>query len=375
MDRVPLTLLAGQPADVAPERATTLAWFTVALIFMAAGLATLVGVDPVRRPVSARDVARRTAEMEQDLGSADERVRNAALELRRAIGARPLDAMARAVYADLLFGLSRQLEDTTAAAAHAARAAELAPVTVPVIRLAATVLAKSGRPQSAVDLTRSMFGYDPRAAGELLARIEPLLDSQGLVAALPQDPAAWLAWSEELRRAGRDAEAAAWARQTHERWPTHTPALRAVAAEAFHARDLERLAVLLPPDRTLEETPDGAVIRAYRARARAEHGDTDGARADVREALRIDAKSTAVRLVSGDVHDALGDHDEARRHWTRALHGLAPGETVARLRLLARLARYEERYGEPAAARRLWQSILAIDPQHAEARSFVDRHR
>jgi tetratricopeptide (TPR) repeat protein len=68
----------------------------------------------------------------------------------------------------------------------------------------------------------------------------------------------------------------------------------------------------------------------------------------------------------------MGDVTRARKEWNRALHDLDPGQVSARRPLLLRLARLEDLHGRPGAALRLWQAVLEIDPDHAEARRRID---
>ena len=80
----------------------------------------------------------------------------------------------RALYAELLLDLSGGT-DPSAACFHASRAADLNPVTVPVVRYAAHVLLRCGERAEALKLTHDMFGYDAARAAGLLISLEPFL--------------------------------------------------------------------------------------------------------------------------------------------------------------------------------------------------------
>jgi tetratricopeptide (TPR) repeat protein len=111
----------------------------------------------------------------------------------------------------------------------------------------------------------------------------------------------------------------------------------------------------------------------YRAQLKSRNGDVDGARADVETALRLGGETHSALLLAGDALNALGDYAQARRRWRGALYALPQEETAVRKALLVRLAGLEERHGEPAAALRLWRSVLALDPDHEEASRRIDR--
>jgi len=340
-------------------------------VALAALIALLVGSDPVRYPLAARDVAERALRQALEHGSADEGVRASLVTLRASLGRRSLDSRTRVIYADLLLALTRSLDDTAAAAAHASRAAELAPVTVPVVRRASFVLARSGRSPEATALTHEMFSYDPESAADLLFRLEPMLFGRQVTAALPPDPAAWLAWARRLRLANRHDESFTIVQLANAKWPDDLTALYFVCARAVRDEDWAMLGDLLPPDREFPADRDAAPVLAYRARLKSEQEDAAGARADIRRALELGEDSTLVHILVGEAHDALGDTEDARRHWNRALFVLPKAETTKRRNVLARLARLEDRHGRAADALHLWENLLRLDPAHAEARRRV----
>ena len=244
------------------------------------------------------------------------------------------------------------------------RAAELNPVTVSVVHAAALVLANTGEVDQALELTRSMFGYDPGRAAETLSQIETLVLGARLEQGMPATPEAWTAWAKRLRDARRHDEAMQWFERAHRRWPEHLPALTQVAGAAFTRRDWLRLAELLPLGTTLPAEAQAAYPLAWRAHMRWANGDRTGAVADMEAALER-AAYPGVRRLAGDLFAALGEIERARSEWNRALHDLR--ESPARATLLSRLARLEQEHGRPAAALRHWEALLAIDPDHQEA--------
>lgn len=341
-------------------------------LLAAAGLATWLGADAARRPPGSLDLAHRALARALEMGNDDADVRSALLQLRGTLGRRPLDSQTRAIYAGLLLSLCRRLDDTRAPAFHADLAVDLAPVTVPVVERAALVLARSRRPDRAVELVRQMFAYDPRSAADLLLRLEGLLLPAQVEAAVAGIPEALLAWSHQLRIRGRPEEADAWLDRAHARWPDHLPTVRQVAARAVRRADWEALGALFPPGLVLPEEAGSAPLLAYRARLRAERGDAAGAAADASRALELAGERPHVGILAGDALEAAGEHDRARSVWNRVLFSLGDRSDPARRNLLLRLARLEDRHGRPATALRLWRSLLELDPEQTEARRRVD---
>ena len=183
-----------------------------------------------------------------------------------------------------------------------------------------------------------------------------------------------MAWSRELRARGRAAESERWANHAYRRWPENLEAMHDVASRAVSDRDWIRLGMILPPDGDLPESRDAAVLYAYRARARAEAGDVAGARRDTEKAVALSERSSPVWLHAGDALLAAGAGDAARRAWRRALFELSPKDesTRIRARLLIRLARLEDAFGQPAAALRAWRDVLDEEPANSEAGHRVD---
>ena len=163
--------------------------------------------------------------------------------------------------------LCRRLDDTRAPAFHANLAAKLAPVTVPIVERAALVLARSRETDRAAELVREMFEYDPRAASDLLLRLEGTLHPSQIEAAVAGTPEALLAWSHRLRTLGRGEAAETWLDLGHSRWPDHLPTMVNVAARAVGRADWEALKEILPPGLVLPQEPVSATLLAYRARA------------------------------------------------------------------------------------------------------------
>jgi hypothetical protein len=347
----------------------------VALGLLAIGCAlggSLLGADRARKPSAAIDSARDTLNRVLDRGPSDPEVLESVANIRRQLGERPLDARSRVLYAALLLEMVSSADDCPVSVFHAGRAAELAPVTVPVHRAASLVLARCGAQDHAVELIRRMFGYEPDSAAALFKEVEPFIEEHLRERALPHDATAWMAWSRELRGAGRTQESEIWADQAYRQWPKNLDALQDAAARAVNNQDWVRLGMVLPPDGELPEKREAAVLYAYRARARAEAGDAVGTRKDTDKAAALAQHSSAVLLHAGDALRVVGEDESARRAWRRALFELSKDDTTrARARLLVRLARLEDELGQPAAALRAWREVLDEEPDHSGARRRV----
>lgn len=341
-----------------------------ALLLVLASVATALGADAARHPLEAGKLAESALRLALVRGNDDPQVRAALVELCRELARSPLDSRTRAVYASLLTGLSRRMEDCKAASFHARRAAELAPVTVSVVRATALVLAHCGETDRALELTRDIFTYDAPAAALTLSQLAPLVD-RPIDAGIPATPAAWLAWAHQLLHDGRVSEGTDWLERTCRRWPDHWPALETLAVVATNHEDWAMLESLFPAGRELPDEPAAARPLLQRARLRAHQGDLAAARVDIERALALDGGTTATRILGGDAYESVGEFDLARRSWNRALFALADHDP-ARPAVLGRLARLEERHGQPAAALRWWQALLELDPADAEARRRVD---
>jgi tetratricopeptide (TPR) repeat protein len=357
-------------AGGAPSRVTAIALGL--LVVAAASLATWLDAAEARRTIDVRQLAEQALQTALRRGAADVEVRDALVELRRTLGWRPLESRTRVVYASLLLGLATDVEEMQLAAFHADRAADLAPVTVPVVRAAALVLASTGEVDRALELTRNMFGYDPRGAAAMLSQIEALVFGVDLDRGLPPAPEAWMAWSRQLETERRRAEAADWRARTLERWPDHVPALARTAAFAFGRGNWDALAELLPPaGRLPDDDRQSARLYAWRAHLSWHSGDREAALADIERALEL-RDTGPIRTLSGDLFEKMGDSTRARSDWNRALFGTATTSVSSRRGLLLRLARLEDRHGRPAAALRFWKALLALDPEHPEARRRID---
>ncbi len=367
-----LKLIATGPLpDLAAGGARSLALVLGLGILACALAATGLGADQARREIDIREPAEQALRTALARGSEDVEVRDTLVALRRTLGWRPLESRTRVVYASLLLGLSTRLEEMQLAGFHARRAAELAPVTVSVVRAAALVLAHTGALETALALVRQMFGYDPARAAETLAQIDSSVLGVPLEQAIPDAADAWLAWSDRLRAGGRSDAAEAWLERTHNRWPAHVPASIQIGARAFLRGDWPALETLLPPDRELPATREAAPLHVWRAHLRRRLGDARGALADAERAVALGG-TPGVRRSAGDLFLDFGDLDRARREWSRALHEAAPGAVAERQALLARLARLEDRHGQPAKALRYWEELLRIDPADSEARRRAD---
>lgn len=351
-------------------RGTALALST--LIFSLTGIATWLGADLARRPVAAREIGDETMRVALEVGSADPEVQARLIELRAVLGRRPLDSMTRAVYSSLLLTMSRNVDDVDAAVYQARRAAELAPVTIPVLRTAVLVLAHTQNGAEAAALVRGVFDYEPSAAARWLERIEPLLVDPPAEAAIPDDPEAWLAWSVKLDLAKRHDEALEWVERGSLRWPDELRFLERAAFLAAGSGRWEKLAELLPAGLSLPDSEDAAGILVQRARLRARQGQPRAAADDLERALRLNPTSRSIAIDAGSAYLSSGDAAAARRLWTRVLFELGASDTGVRKRLLEQLARLEDEHGSGAAALRTWREVLELDPEHAAARRRID---
>lgn len=371
MARRRLTLVPAAPPHRLRRGAAT-AWL-LALVG-ASALGVRLGSERERDPTDPRDVAEEALSVALEAGLDAEPVRRTLHDLRSRVAAAPLDWRARLAYSSLLLGLATHVEETAAAAFHARRAASLAPVTVPAVRTAALILARTGDTGDALGLVRPMFAYDPGAAAELLLRLEPFVPQARLGRGLAETPGAWHAWAVHLARAGRSAEAHAVIERVVARWPEHRPALDWAILGRLRRGDDEAARALLPPEPELSAStdPGDAPLLVLRALLAVHDAEPAAARADLSRALALDGGSGAVLLRAGEAHALLGDHDKARHLWRRALYGLAPDDTTTRPTVLAHLARLEDRHGRPATALRLWRELEALEPDHVEARRRID---
>lgn len=338
---------------------------------LAALAGTLGGAERARRPIESKDLARRTIRLAIESGVAEPEVGVALRSLRDELGLRPLDARTRAVYATLLIGVGRTVEQTRLAAFHAARAADLAPVTVPVVRYAAHVQVRAGNTGECQELIRQMFTYDPRAAAELLAEIRPFLSTAEVAETVADTPGAWLAWSSRLRSLGEHETSDTWLGRAHERWPDDLQILENLAVRIWWSPDPSRLVGLFAGREELPQRPRTATLLALRAVANAIAGEHAEARRNAGLARNLDPGSAATAIYCADALERTGDAAAAREHWTRAVF-LAEGDGRLELGALVRLARLEDRAGSPASALRAWRAVLDIDGEHTEARRRID---
>ncbi len=368
--RKPLRLAPASPRPGGRESRGLAGAFGV-LVLGVAVATTRLGADRLRSAAPSEQIAEEIVARGLDAGFDGEPVREGLRGLRRRVGARPLDSRTRVLYSAVLLEIGGPGKASQAAAFHARRAASLAPVTVPVVRAAALVLAQCDDAGGATDLTRAMFGYDPRSASRLLGMLEPFLAPELLEDTVPEDPDAWLAWSDHLSRSGHTTESEEWLARGRLRFPDHLPIRAALASRAVSRGDWKALEELLPLEETLPSSPAAARLFAYRARLRAERGDAPGARADAARAEAQDG--TAVLLVVADALAAAGDFDGARSRYSGALYRLPSGEDAraSRIALLLKLARLEERRGRLGEALRRFRAVLEIDPEHAESKRRV----
>lgn len=345
--------------------------FAVALA--AAAAATIAGADAARRPFDAFAVSSAAAARALAYGAGDPVARAGLAALRSRLAERPLDVETRVAYASVLEAVAASAEDRRLVAFHARTALRLAPVSVPVVSAAATILARCGAADESRRQVRSMFGYDPSAAARLLRDLEPDLVADRWGEAVPDDPDAWLAWSRALQGMGRVEDAVAALERSRARWPSHLGLLAAAAQRALQQRRWDDLTAMLPPGLEVGDDPAAAAILTFRARSRAHAGDVAGARADVDRALRLGPRQGWIRGQAGESLLEIGDAEGAIGVWRSGVF-LAPAPpkgTPTRVSLLTRVAQTQERLGRAGDALRTWKEILEIDPDSAGAKRRV----
>jgi tetratricopeptide (TPR) repeat protein len=333
-------------------------------------LATWRGADRSRTPLDARQHVQDTLALALAEGNRSPGVLDNLRRLRAELGRRPLDSKSRVQYAALLLSMTRTLDDTRAAAFHARLAADLAPVTLPVVELAALVLARSGERAGALARIRDIFEFAPEAAAGLLLQMEDSLDDQTARAALPDTPAAWCAWARALARSGRPEASVALLHEAATRWPDDLEVNVALARLALRAADWDELELRAGRD-TIPAEGRGLELLVYRARWHVERGRPDAADRDLATLLAAAKDKPHLLILAGDVQRRMGSDDLARQTWNRALFKLSPKNKSLRVALLVRLAALEEDRGRAGVALRHWRRVLESDPSHARARRRV----
>jgi hypothetical protein len=335
-------------------------------VLAAAGLATAFGADAARRPFDPASLAE--SALARSLAADDPRPAEQAEALLRArLRRNPLDGATRTIAASPIAETATNDVERKVAALQAEAAARLTPADVGVARGAARVLARCGGSDLALQRIARLFAYAPSVAAAALADIEPFVEGDRILDGLPQDPVAWLAWSERLRNTGRGQEADARLALLLERWPDDLAALRVAAAVAASRNRIDDLKRLVPPTLALPATTESASLYAYRARTKAAGGDAAGARADAAFAVKLSRGDPWVLALAGD---ALVEREPpiARDYWTRALYGLLASRESrgAAVWVRFRLARLDDREGRAGDALRAWRSILEDGPTTAK---------
>jgi len=337
------------------------------------GVATWLGAGPYRNKLEIAGLANEALAFSLEEGADSPKVSERLRQIRAELARTPLDAGTRAVYSSLLLGVSRSVAETEAAAFHAARAAELAPVTVPVQRQAIQVLARCGELDHALQLTRETFLFDPETGASILEQLLPICGRDRATEGIPDTAAAWLAWSRRLEQVGRKDEALARVRLAWERWPADPGVVLFLAARAFARGDLDDLQALFPDDIALPENPNHAMVFSFQAVAKAAAGDRAGVEESIATALTLLPENPSVLRTAGDAWKLLGEPDQASGLWKRALfHTRGDGTPHARREILIRLARLEDERGQVMEALNYWRKLLETTPDHWEARRRVD---
>ena len=340
------------------------------LVLAAAIAATASGADRARRPFDP--VALAEAGLNDALFLATpQAAASAARAFRDRLVRVPLDPATRTIAASLALELAETPGAREAAFAQAEAALRLAPWEEGVRRAHTRIAARCGRIDRAIESVRETFGYAPRDAAASLADIEPFVPDGRLEDALPDEPAAWLAWSSRLRELRREADADARLAAALARFPGDLEVRRVAAGVAASRGREAEVARLVPADFAL---PAGAApaLFAFRARSKARAGDAAGAREDAAAAVAGAHDDPGVLVLAGDAVLAV-DPALSRGWWTRAAFALGSGTDGARrsVGVRVRLARLDEREGRAGDALRTWRSILASQPDHAEARRRV----
>jgi len=367
VERPPLKLVTA-----VPRRPGTPAAFGAGLTVLAAAvLATLGGADAARRPFDAAHIAETGLTRTLATGEAAP-AREAQAALADHLRVTPLDAGSRTVAASLLAETATSDAERATAVRQAQAATQLVGTDEWIAAGAARVLARCGRVDAALRETARIFSYAPEAAAATLADVEPWVANGRLEDGIPETPAAWLAWSVRLRQSGREAEADARLDALRSRWPGNLEALRVAAGVAAGRDRIDELERLVPPSIALPDTPDAAVLYAYRARSRAASGDPAASRADAARAVELSRGDPWVMALAGDAV-VTNEPALARSYWTRALYRLleSPATRSGGVWLRARLARLDDREGRAGDALREWRAILAEAPGNAEAKRRV----
>ena len=290
--------------------------------------------------------------------------------LRAELGRRPLDSKGRVQYAALLLSMTRTLDDTRAAVFHAKVASDLAPVTLPVVELAALILARSGESGAAIARVRDIFEFDPNAGANLLLRLEDGLGDRNPTEGVADTPAAWCAWARALSRSGRGEESTALLNDAATHWPDDLELNVALARVAMRAADWDELERWAARE-TIPAEGRGLELLAYRARLNVERDRREDAERDLDTLLAAATRKPRLLILAGDVQWRMGSTEPARQTWNRALFGVPPERERLRIEILVRLADLEETDGRAGVALRHWRSVLKIDPSHPRARARV----
>jgi tetratricopeptide (TPR) repeat protein len=288
--------------------------------------------------------------------------------LRRHVLEHPLDGRARAAYAAGIMALAPGLEVRSAAAFHARTAARAAPVTVPVVRQAALILAGSGAKDEAVRWNRHLFEFAPAEAAGLLRELEGGLTDSDVLLAVGERPEAATAWGRDLLERGRRSDAESWFRAAVERDPASLDARTLLATMRAARSDWAGVRELL--EAPIPDEPRTARLRAVAGRAYAAEGRRTEAAREVARALDLAPEDADVLAEVAEAEISLGRIEVARNLLRTASH-LARADRQ-RLGILVRIARLEDESGRPAEALRAWRRVLEADPENREARRRLE---
>jgi tetratricopeptide (TPR) repeat protein len=257
-----------------------------------------------------------------------------------------------------------------AAAFHALRSAEFAPVTVPVVRRAAFVLVEAGRYTEALAIVREMFAFDAESASDVLSTIRPFVADDRLREGLPDSPEAWLAWSERSFRDGDTERSVSILEEAFARWPDRTDVLTALCRSRVRSGDVSGIVELLD-GRTVARGADTALLRVFVAQSLARQSAGSRSRAELEAAYEDAPNDLDVLRHGGDVWDDLDEPDIARRWWNRGRYLVPASNPKGRLQFVVRTAMMEDRRGRQLEALRAWRAVLDLDPENDFARARI----
>ena len=353
------------------------------LVALAAGWPHLRGADRARQPVDASATARSAVEQALERGSqARGGARSALIEFRRELSREPAGhphpgGLRRpAARPEPLRSRTRGPPPSTPD-----RGRRLSPVTVPVVRWRPLVLALSR--------AKRIGRLPPARAGDVRLRSASrgglarrtwsrfLYASRRSRRPRRSAPGPWLEWCRQFALPDRTRDADV----NGSGGPTSAgPITSASLQPDVRHRAVRRGEPRSPGPPCFRHRARSGRTRprrpplACRARPAAlSHEPQAAPLRDLDRALELDGGSPVVRILAGEVHRALGAHDERPKRSGTGRCSPAPRPPGRLDRLLVRLARLEQEHGEPAAAlrhgARCWRSTRTTPRPDAGSRN------